>query len=154
MATTGVSSQRLTVVALSLGFISAPVAYGISILMDWLSSPDDGANIGAGFFLLLATGLFVWATVAFVVVLALGRLTTSQVCAWRPSPLCVSCWSVGCLPSGSSRSLCADVRERSFFHQPVPCQVQGVIRARAESLASVIVSGRPAFCKPITGTFW
>jgi hypothetical protein len=27
-------------------------------------------------------------------------------------------------------------------------------RARAESLASVTVIGRPAFCRPITGVFW
>jgi hypothetical protein len=78
MTTTGVSNQRLAVAALSVGFISAPVAYAFSILMERLSSPDDGANIGAGIFLLLATALFVASTVAFVVLLALRKLTTRQ----------------------------------------------------------------------------
>jgi hypothetical protein len=32
--------------------------------------------------------------------------------------------------------------------------VQVVIRARADSLAAVTVSGRPARCRPITGMFW
>ena len=33
-------------------------------------------------------------------------------------------------------------------------EAQDVSRARAESFASVTVSGRPARCSPITGMFW
>ena len=68
----------------------APVAVAISSLMDRLSSPDDGADIGAGLFLLLAMALFVGATVAFVVVVALGKLTKRQ--SWCVAAIAAVCF--------------------------------------------------------------
>lgn len=78
MSTSGLSSQQPVAVGLSVGFLLAPITFAISNLMDRFSTPEDGANIGAGIVALLSVTIFVCAVLALVVVLLLQKVTRNQ----------------------------------------------------------------------------
>ncbi len=88
MSTTDTSIDRLWVVNLSVGYILAPIIFAISGLLDRLSPPDDGADIGAGLLLMVSGSIFVGATGAFVVALVLHKVSLRQA-------LCVTAVAAG-----------------------------------------------------------
>ncbi|MCZ3388258.1 MAG: hypothetical protein LH645_03860 [Actinomycetia bacterium] len=88
MSTIETSINRLWVVILSVGYILAPITFAISDVLDRLSPPDDGADIGAGLVLMLSGLIFVCATGAFVVALVLHKLSLRQA-------LCVAAVAAG-----------------------------------------------------------